>query len=109
MRKCKKCGEIKQETLFRESLRGESSICDDCIKDSFSYDDTGLYLGILKELDMPFISSQWERLRRGTDKNYPLEPYRTLFIYIGTMKLAGYKHFSWADSAIFNESEKEVT
>lgn len=99
---CERCHKWKYESSFyTKHPNGKMSICKDCLKESF---DMGLidnnnprtFNWILKEINTPFIESEW---------NYLKERYPNSFIlgrYLAKMALKGFKNFTYDDTEELN-------
>lgn len=100
MRICKRCNQQLSETSFMSSTRSISSLCKQCIKDTFVCSDPNTYMNIIKELDIPFIKTIWEYTESSVNKK-GFDSYRTLYIYNSRMKLLAFKNFGYKDSEQF--------
>lgn len=96
---CKKCGAIRDKFSFYKYKNSNERflICKDCLMSQLDIYNKDTFLWILKELDIPFIEEEWNRIvERHNDKS-------VLGRYIAKMKLRGFQGYSWLDSEKINE------
>lgn len=88
------------------------NVCKKCITMNVDNWDPDTYLPILEEADVPYIPKVWNNLL----KNYCQDPEKVngmtvIGRYLGTMRMAQYKKWRWADTDYLqkvDKNEKEV-
>lgn len=99
---CKKCGRLLKNDSFYLRRGGQSHIelCKACLTMHIDNFAPETYVWILKDLDFPYIESEWNILR---DKAYARAPSKmngmsVIGRYIAKMKLKQWSQYSWADT-----------
>lgn len=100
---CKLCDTYKDlKDFYLHYTHGKHTIksshyCKDCIKKDFKNNDIEQVLKICKELDIPYIKEEWNKL----NERYP----NTINIgrYVSKMQLTGFMGYYFEDSIYFSE------
>lgn len=97
---CNKCvREMNQENFYLDKTSQHMKTCKKCITMHVNVHEPSTFYHILKEVDIPFMPSEWENLVA----RYSGDPKKTkgssiLGRYLAKMKLAQYCHNKWADT-----------
>lgn len=104
---CKRCGRILKPVNFYSSNNlekypnGKVDLCKKCMTAKVNCWDSDTYLWILKECDIPYLPSEWNKvLAEYASGKDPADIKTTTIIgrYISKMKLTQYKKARYADS-----------
>lgn len=104
---CKRCGRILKPVNFYSSNNlekypnGKVDLCKKCMTAKVNCWDSDTYLWILKECDIPYLPSEWNKvLAEYASGKDPTDIKTTTIIgrYISKMKLTQYKKARYADS-----------
>jgi hypothetical protein len=108
---CTKCGKEMDEGNFYTYKNGDKpSLCKKCMTMHIDNFDPDTFTYLLKEMDVPYVPSEWNALR---DKAFAKDPYKMNGMsvfgkYLSKMKLKQWKDYSWADTESFLEKEKKT-
>lgn len=103
MKTCAKCGKLLEVTKnFYKKNNGEyTDLCKKCLTMHIDNFKEETFLWILKDMDYPYIPSEWNTIR---DKEYAkkgpegMDGMSVFGKYLSKMKLVQYKGKTWADS-----------
>ena len=84
---------------------GKLNECKKCLTMHVDNWDPETYMWILKEIDVPYIPSEWNKLLAKYSKNDKITGLTIIGRYLSKMKLAQYKEYRWDDSERLIELE----
>ena len=108
---CEKCGKTMSAENFYTSnnlekypAEGKLKQCKKCITMHVDNYDPETYLWILKEVDVPYVPDEWNRILQSyiTDHRR-ITPTSILGRYLSKMKLVQYKNARWEDTEKLQE------
>lgn len=96
--KCKKCGKVQKDTgLFHYKNGYPCLVCKSCIIKEIKEDNSNI-IKWMKEFNIPFIQSIWNRIQNEAMKStLPCGYIPPFGRYLATMKLPGYINFNYGD------------
>lgn len=106
---CGKCHKTLDEKQFFKTGRldkfpnGYLPHCKTCVTMGVNDTDPATFLPILKEIDVPFIPSEWRQLLNKKTKGSA----SILGKYVSKMRLNQFKKYNWSDSEKLTEQENE--
>lgn len=112
---CKKCNKTMDEGNFYISKNtekyapdGRMDICKKCLTMHVNSWEPTTFIGILKEIDVPYIENEWNVL---LDK-YGKDPTKVTGVtilgrYLSKMKLKQFAHLNWADTEQLAKDEEK--
>ena len=112
---CAKCGSLMDEKEFYVSRNkkkyppnGRMDICKKCLTMHVDNWEPDTYKWILKEIDVPYIKSEWDALleKYGQDPT-KITGLSILGRYLSKMKLNQWNKYHWEDSDKIAEKELE--
>lgn len=101
LRKCEKCGKMLDEnTQFYTCKNGQKTVlCKKCLTMHIDNFDPNTFLWLLEEMDVPYVSEEWNVIRdRAFAKNPNLNGMSVFGKYLSKMKLKQWMNYTWADS-----------
>lgn len=105
---CPKCRKTMADINFYKRRNGEFfDLCKACATLHINNFEPDTYTWLLKDLDFPYVPSEWDTLR---DRAYQKDPYKMTGMtvigkYISKMRLKNWKEFGWADSDMLVEQQ----
>lgn len=106
---CNKClRELNEENFYLNKSNEKMKTCKKCITMHVNVSEPSTFYHILKEVDAPFIPSEWENLVQ----KYASDPRKSkassvVGRYLSKMKLAQYAQYSWEDTDRLIEEHNE--
>lgn len=113
---CEHCKRYYNRSEFYQDKNGNPmKKCKACLASLINLNSRSTVLNILKEIDIPFIPEEWNRLRDryeyihkgGQTIRNPRANQSVLGRYIGKMKLNQFKEYTYADTPRFTETYDE--
>lgn len=114
---CEKCHKTLKRSEFYQSNNlekypnsGTIPICKKCLTMHVNNWDASTFIPILKEVDVPYIPEEWNKLlaKYGQDK-HKVTGMTILGRYLSKMKLNQYKQYRWKDTEFLQElAEKRL-
>lgn len=112
---CEKCGRTLPSTEFYSSNNlekypngGKLRTCKKCTTMHVDNWDPETFKPILKELDVPYIKEEWDKLLERYSKDpTKMTGMTVLGRYLSTMKLKQHKNERWADTEIIEQKKRE--
>ena len=104
---CVRCNRmLNRNQFYMDKNRRPMEKCKKCLTSMVNLDSESTILPILKEVDIPYIPSEFKNLveRYGGTKN---SNQTVVGRYIGKMKLAQYKDYTYADTERLVEEEEK--
>ena len=96
---CDKCQRLEPEENFWKKRNGNyHTICKSYYRDTVDPYDTSTFLPLLKELDIPYIPNEWNRVIQWSHKE---KSKNTIGRYIAKMNLAAFKDMTFQDTDRF--------
>lgn len=97
---CAKCGkEMGEEQFYTKKDGSKTDLCKKCLTLHVNNFEPDTYLWILKDMDVPYVPEEWNRIR---DAAFAKDPYKmngttVLGKYLAKMRLVQFKNKTWAD------------
>lgn len=107
---CNKCKKELPLTINYYKCHNDEyyDTCKTCVKNSIIDNVFKTFKPYLKDMDYPFIESEWIQLVKRNNEKPIDKRNQTIFgKYISKMRLKGFKGFTWEDSIKFNEVSME--
>ena len=107
---CDKCKREMEDTNFYTYRSGQKvKMCKSCMTMHIDNFVPETFLWILKEMDVPYIPEEWDKLR---DKAYAKNPQKmngqsVIGKYLSKMKLKQWKKYTWQDSEKLQQESKK--
>ena len=97
---CQKCGKrLKIDHFYQRKDKSKVDLCKECLTMHIDNFDENTFLWILKDMDLPYIPSEWNVLRnRAFAKNPNLNGMSVFGKYLSKMKLKQWLQYGWEDS-----------
>ena len=114
--KCRKCGRLLIPDNFYLSHRedrypsGRLDVCKKCITMHLDNWDPKTYLWILKEIDVPYVPSEWYDLLSAYEKdNKAVTSLTILGRYLSKMRLKQYRDYRYSDTEAIQDIQDAKT
>lgn len=107
---CEKCHKTMDEKQFYTYKNGnKTELCKKCLTMHIDNFNPDTFLWLLKKMDVPYVSSEWNVLR---DRAYAKDPNKMNGMsvfgkYLSKMKLKQWKDYGWEDSERLQAKELE--
>jgi hypothetical protein len=102
---CLECGKIFNKKSFwkYKTKKGleplYANTCQYCMVSHMDFNNIETILPYMKEFDVPYIPSHWENYAKQVEKRGKIWVFGA---YLGCMKLASFKDFSYDDTELLN-------
>lgn len=114
--KCRKCGRLLKPDNFYLTHRtdqypsGRLDVCKKCITMHLDNWDPKSYLWILKEIDVPYVPSEWYDLLSAYERdNKTVTSLTILGRYLSKMRLRQYREYRYADTEAIQDIQDAKT
>ena len=108
---CPKCRKTMDAEANFYTVKGgdRHELCKQCLTMHVDNYNPETYVWILKELNLPYISAEWDKIRDTVYKRDPLGVTGTSVLgrYVSKMKLGQWNKYTWKDTALLDTDFKE--
>lgn len=108
---CPKCRKTMDSEANFYTIKGggRHELCKQCLTMHVDNYNPDTYVWIIKELNLPYIETEWNKIRDTVYKRDPLGMTGTSVLgrYVSKMKLGQWNKYTWKDTAILNADFEE--